>query len=57
MLRLLFFAVVLLVLVAAGAAIVRSVRSSNIDWTGVAFAVGFVALAIYLHQVTGIGWL
>lgn len=57
MLRLLFFAVVILFFVAVGAAILRSLRAARIDWTGVVFAVGFVALAFYLRHVTGIGLL
>ena len=57
MLRLLFIVAVLLFIAAIGAAIIRSLRTSKIDWTGIAFAAGFVALAFYLHHVTGIGWL
>lgn len=33
----------------------RLARSRKIDWNGVAFAIGFVALAFYLRHVTGIG--
>lgn len=33
----------------------RYVKSKDIDWTGVTFAAGFVALAFYLHYATGIG--
>ena len=27
-----------------------------LDWNGVVFAIGFIALAFYLRHVTGIGW-
>lgn len=57
MLRFLFIIAVLFVVAAAGTALFRSIRSSKPDWTGIAFAVGFVALAFYLSHVTGIGWL
>ena len=33
----------------------RELRSANIDWKGVAFACGFVALAFYLRHATGMG--
>ena len=33
----------------------KQARSSNLDWTGIAFAAGFVALAFYLRHVTGLG--
>jgi hypothetical protein len=57
MLRFLFLFAVMLVIAAVATAIVRSIRSSKLDWTGIAFAAGFVALAFYLSHVTGIGWL
>ena len=52
-----------LVAVALGAALLalvllkifRELRSANVDWTGVTFALGFVAMAFYLRFVTGIG--
>lgn len=34
---------------------VRFLKTRKIDWTGVAFAIGFVVLAFYLRQVTGWG--
>lgn len=37
--------------------IVREVADADVDWRGVAFAVGFVALAFYLNNATGIGGL
>ena len=33
----------------------REMKGRDIDWTGVAAFVGFVALAFYLHHATGIG--
>lgn len=57
MLRLLFILAVLLFIAAVGAAIVRSLRSAKVDWTGVAFAIGFVVLAFYLGHLTGMGLL
>jgi hypothetical protein len=35
--------------------LVRVVRRSDIDWTGVSAFVGFVVLAFWLRHVTGIG--
>lgn len=34
---------------------IRFVRTRKIDWTGVAFAIGFVVLAFYLREMTGWG--
>lgn len=36
--------------------VLRLLRRKSIDWTGIATMIGFVALAFYLHHVTGIGW-
>ncbi len=33
----------------------REIRSAKVDWKGWAFIAGFIALAIYLRHVTGIG--
>ncbi|MFI0848384.1 hypothetical protein [Mesorhizobium sp. IMUNJ 23232] len=33
----------------------RELKSANVDWKGVAFACGFVALAFYLRHATGLG--
>lgn len=33
----------------------RELAGSDVDWTGVAFAAGFVALAFYLSYATEIG--
>jgi hypothetical protein len=57
MLRLLFIVAVLLFVAAAGVAIFRSIRAARIDWAGIVFAVGFVALAFYLGRMTGMSLL
>jgi len=51
--------VVLMVLAAAWLAlrVAREMRKADVDWRGVAFAGGFVALAFYLHHATGVGGL
>ncbi|MDW6023859.1 hypothetical protein SAZ10_19100 [Mesorhizobium sp. BAC0120] len=33
--------------------IARRMKQAKIDWTGVAFAVGFVVLAFWLRHLTG----
>lgn len=33
----------------------RMIRARRIDWTGVAFIIGFVVLALWLRHETGIG--
>jgi hypothetical protein len=35
--------------------LIEYVRTRKWDWTGIAFAVGFVVLAFWLRSVTGIG--
>lgn len=35
--------------------LVRDVKSANIDWTGIATIVGFIAMAFWLRHVTGMG--
>ncbi len=52
------FVVIALLVVLAWAIMVRLYRTFSkpgIDWTGWAFAAGFVALAFYLRHVTGMG--
>ena len=55
MIRLVLVFVVLLALALAGRALYRYVRTHAIDWTGVTAAIGFVALAFWLRDVTGMG--
>ena len=35
--------------------LIRDVKSANIDWTGIATIVGFIAMAFWLRHVTGMG--
>ncbi|WP_170990122.1 hypothetical protein [Aquamicrobium sp. LC103] len=55
MLRLVVIVPLLVLLAFVAFQIVRAARSSGLDWNGIAFAVGFVALAFYLHHATGMG--
>lgn len=57
MARLIIVAVLIVAVWYVGLQVYRYVNERQIDWTGVAFAIGFVALAFYLHSATGIGWL
>jgi hypothetical protein len=50
--------VVLLIVLCAGLATIqlyRLLKGRGVDWSGIAFAVGFVALAFYLRHATGFG--
>jgi hypothetical protein len=49
--------IVILLMLAALVAlqVFRQARAANLDWTGIAFSVGFVVLAFYLRHVTEIG--
>ncbi len=52
------FVIVALIVLAAWTLVlntIRVMRGLKIDWTGVAFMVGFVALAFYLRHVSGMG--
>lgn len=55
MVRLAVFALLVVAVWLAMLQVLRLARSKKIDWSGVAFAIGFVALAFYLRHVTGIG--
>lgn len=35
--------------------VVRELQGADVDWRGVAFAFGFVAIAVYLRHTTEIG--
>jgi hypothetical protein len=35
--------------------LIEATRRANIDWTGVAAFVGFIAMAFWLRHVTGMG--
>jgi hypothetical protein len=53
MLRL--FVIVLIVLLVWVLLLKLFNRKRPLDWNGIAFAVGFIALAFYLRHVTGMG--
>lgn len=51
------FLIIGLVFLAIWLAVTRALRfaqTREIDWTGVAFMIGFVVLAFYLREITGI---
>ena len=55
MIRLLLILLLAALLVLVVVQIVRSARGARIDWTGIAFAIGFVVTAFWLRDVTGTG--
>jgi hypothetical protein len=55
MIRFVFIAIGLAVLCLLLLKLARDLKSANVDWKGVAFACGFVALAFYLRHATGMG--
>jgi len=55
MIRLVVIAVLVVLVWLAAMQVVRMLKSKNLDWNGIVFALGFVALAFYLRHVTGIG--
>ena len=55
MIRLLILAVLALLAAYVAVQIVRQARSARLDWTGIAFAGGFVVMAFYLRHATGMG--
>jgi hypothetical protein len=55
MIRLLFVVLVAVAVWILLSKLVRWLRGAAIDWTGVTFAAGFIALAFWLRHVTGIG--
>lgn len=55
MVRMVFIAILLVIGAIAIWKTVQMIRTRQIDWTGVAFAAGFIALAIYLRTATGVG--
>lgn len=56
MARVLIVAILVVAVWFAALQVVRFFKHKQIDWTGVAFAVGFVTLAFYLRHATGIGF-
>lgn len=55
MIRLVVIAVLVVLVGIAVLGIMRLLRSRNVDWNGIMFALGFVVLAFYLRHVTGMG--
>ena len=55
MIRLVFIVVGLLAAAWLLLRLWKDLASAEVDWTGVAVAAAFIALAFYLHQVTDIG--
>lgn len=55
MIRLVVIALLVVAVWLAALQFLRLARSEKIDWSGIAFAIGFVVLAVYLRHVTGIG--
>lgn len=57
MIRIVVFAVLVVLLWLSLTAVIRTLRRNTVDWSGVAFVIGFVMLAFWLHHVTGAGQL
>lgn len=55
MIRLVLIMALLVALFFAARTLWRGLAKRDIDWSGVTFAVGFVALAFYLRHATGMG--
>ncbi|GLS40676.1 hypothetical protein GCM10010869_62730 [Mesorhizobium tianshanense] len=52
------FVVIALIVVVAWILLVKlikDVKNANVDWTGVATIIGFIALAFWLRHITGMG--
>ena len=52
------FVVIALIVIVAWMVLVKlfcDIRASKVDWKGWAIIAGFIALAFYLREVTGIG--
>lgn len=54
MARVLIIAIVVVAVWYTAWQVFRYLKNRDIDWTGVSFAIGFIALAFYLHYATGI---
>lgn len=53
--RLILLFLLVLLAVAAAWKLIVFLRTREWDWTGIAFAVGFVILAFWLRDITGMG--
>lgn len=54
MIRFLVLLALLLLVAALALQVARQLKGKEIDWGGISFAIGFVALAFWLRHVTGI---
>jgi len=55
MLRLVVIAALVVLAGLALVRIIRAIRAAKLDWSGIAFMIGFIALAFYLRHLTGMG--
>lgn len=55
MIRIVLVALLVVVAWFAIMGIVKMSRERRIDWTGIAFMIGFVVIAFWLRQVSGMG--
>lgn len=55
MIRIVVAAIGMMLLALLLVRVIRKMRTLDLDWTGIAFAMGFVTLAFYLRFTTGIG--
>ncbi|MCX7303774.1 MAG: hypothetical protein NTV73_05475 [Hyphomicrobiales bacterium] len=55
MLRLVVIALIVIVAWVLLLKLFRDLKAAKVDWKGWAIIAGFIALAFYLRQVTGIG--
>ncbi|MEO9336981.1 hypothetical protein ABFT80_06035 [Mesorhizobium sp. SB112] len=54
MIRLILIALMISALAFLVMKIAREVKGANVDWTGVTFIIGFIAIAFYLRHATGL---
>ena len=55
MIRILLAGIILFLAVIVANWAYRRLRDSNLDWTGISVAAGFIVMAFWLRHVTGIG--
>ncbi|MCF6119151.1 MULTISPECIES: hypothetical protein [Mesorhizobium] len=55
MIRLVVIALIVVVAWFLLVKLIRQVKNANIDWTGIATIIGFIALAFWLRHITGMG--
>ena len=54
MIRLLLIALLAVAIGLVSIQIWKAARQARVDWTGIAFIVGFIAMAFYLRETTGL---